>query len=157
MPTGRVVQAELGYGVIYLTITRELPDPIPATSGKAGGLDIGVIQFGVVTDGQEALAIAGRGLRSVKQGRAKAQATLRQKRARTKPGSRRRKRVNRARYRTSEKVERVTRNALHHAANQIVAFCLATGMTILYAGDLGTSTTKNGIAGPGGRIKRSGP
>jgi putative transposase len=124
MPTGRVVPAELGYGVIYLTITREMPDPAPPNSSKAGGLDIGVIQFGVVTDGQAAWAIAGRGLRSVAQGQAKPQAALRKKRGRTQPGSRRRKRLNRARYRTSEKAKRVTRNGLHHAANQIVAFCV---------------------------------
>ncbi|WP_053960333.1 RNA-guided endonuclease InsQ/TnpB family protein [Sulfobacillus thermosulfidooxidans] len=138
MPPGRVVQAELGFGELYITITREIPDPVPMASGKAGGLDIGVIHLGMVTDGQEALAISGRGLRSVKQGRAKAQAKLRKKRARTQPGSRRRQRLNRAQYRTSQKAERVARNALHHAANQIVAFCLAYGITLLYVGDLGT-------------------
>jgi putative transposase len=138
IPTGQVVQAELGFDEIYLTITREIPEPALTSAGKAGGLDIGVIHLGVVSDGHEALAISGRGLRSVKQGRAKAQARLRKKRTRTKPGSRRRKRLNRAQHRTSNKVERVMRNALHHAANQIVAFCVATGITILYAGDLGT-------------------
>jgi putative transposase len=111
---------------------------VRSPSGRAGGLDIGVIHLGLVSDGEEALAVSGRGLRSVKQGHAKAQAKLRKKRARTKPGSRRRKRLNRARHRASQKVERVTRNALHHAANQIVAFCLAYGITVLYAGDLGT-------------------
>ncbi len=133
-----MVQAELGYGEIYLTMTRELPDPLPVPSGKAGGLDMGVIHLGMVSDGHEALAISGRGLRSVKQGRAKVQAKLRKKRARTKPGSRRRKRLNRAQHRTRNKVERVTRSVLHHAANQIVAFCVAYGITVLYAGDLGT-------------------
>jgi len=137
-PTGQVVQAELGYGVVYLTVTRELPDPGPVPSSKAGGLDIGVIHLGMVSDGDAALAISGRGLRSVKQGRAKALTKLQQKRRRTKPGSRRRQRLNRARHRTSEQVERVTRNALHHAANQIVAFCVAHRITGLYAGDLGT-------------------
>ncbi len=85
-------------GAIYLTVTRERPDPVPVPSSKAGGLDIGVIHLGMVSDGAEALAISGRGLRSVKQGRANAQAKLRKKRARTTPGSRRRKRWNRARH-----------------------------------------------------------
>jgi putative transposase len=138
MPTGTMVQAELGYGAICLTVTRERPDPVPVPSSKAGGLDIGVIHLGMVSDGAEALAISGRGLRSVKQGRAKAQAKLRKKRARTTPGSRRRKRLNRARHRASQKVERVTRNALHHAANQIVDFCVTHPIAVLYAGDLGT-------------------
>ncbi|WP_020374168.1 RNA-guided endonuclease InsQ/TnpB family protein [Sulfobacillus thermosulfidooxidans] len=138
LPTGMRVQAELGYGEIFLTVTRILDDPQPPVSEKAGGLDIGVIHLGVVSDGQEALAVSGRGLRSIKQGRAKGLAHLQKKRRRTQSGSRRRKRLNRARHRISQKVERVTRNALHHAANQIVAFCLATGITMLYAGDLGT-------------------
>ena len=43
---------------------------------------------------------------------------------------------------TSRVVERVIRNALHHAANQIVAFCLVYGITIFYAGDLGTLNYK---------------
>ncbi|NMP23563.1 RNA-guided endonuclease InsQ/TnpB family protein [Sulfobacillus harzensis] len=142
MPDGQVVQAELGFGEIYLTVTREMPDPVPVPSNKAGGLDIGVIHLGMVSDGKEALAISGRGLRSVKQGRAKAHAKLQKKRVRTKPGSRRRQRLNRARQRVSRKANHVTRNALHQAANQIVAFCLATGLTILYAGDLRTLNHK---------------
>ncbi len=142
MPTGRVVQAELGFGELYLTITQELAEPVFPESGKVGGLDIGVIPLGMVSDGEAAIAVSSRGLRSVKQGRAKAQATLRKKRARTKPGSRRRKRLNRSRYRTSQKVERIIRNALHHAANQIVAFCLAYGITVLHTGALGTLNDK---------------
>ncbi len=62
------MQAELGYGEIYLTITREVPDPAAMPFDKAGGLDIGIIHLGLVSDGQEAWAISGRGLRSVKQG-----------------------------------------------------------------------------------------
>ena len=142
LPMGQMVQAEWGFGEIFLTMVREIAEPVPDPSGKAGGLDIGLIHLGMVSDGDHALAVSGRGLRSVKQGRAKAQAKLRKKRRRTKPGSRRRKRLNRARHRASQKVERVTRNALHHAANQIVAFCLAYGLTILYAGDLGTLNYK---------------
>ena len=142
IPTGRMVLAALGYGEICLTITREIAEPITIPSDKAGGLDIGVIHLGMVSDGKEALAVSGRGLRSVKQGRAKALAGFQKERHRTTPGSRRRQRLNRAHHRVSHKVERVTRNALHHAANQVVAFCLAYGITLLYAGDLGTLNHK---------------
>ena len=76
MPAGTVVQAELGYGEIYLTVTRDIAEPVPEPAGKAGGLDIGVIHLGMVSGGDHALAVSGRGLRSVKQGRAKAQARL---------------------------------------------------------------------------------
>ena len=140
MPTGTIVQAEFGYGEIFLTIAREMPDPL--TSSKAGGLDIGGIDLGMIADGKQALAISGRGLQSVKQGRARAQAKLCKKRTRTQSGSRRRKRLNQARHRVTQKVDRVTRNALHHAANQIVDFYVARQITILYAGDLTTLNHK---------------
>lgn len=156
MPTGTLVQAELGFGEIYLTITREMPAPRPACSGKAGGLDIGVIHLGMVSDGREALAISGRGLRSVKQGRAKALTKLQKKRSCTKPGSRRRQRLHRARYRTSQKSERITRNALHHAANQIVAACVASALPSCMRGILAPSITTHGTAVLGGRTKRWG-
>ena len=52
----------------------------------------------MIADGKQALAISGRGLQSVKQGRARAQAKLCKKRTRTQSGSRRRKRLNQARH-----------------------------------------------------------
>ncbi len=61
VPTGQVVQAELGFGGIYLTMVREITAPVPDSSGKAGGLDIGVIHLGMVSDGDEALAVSGEG------------------------------------------------------------------------------------------------
>ncbi|WP_242823858.1 RNA-guided endonuclease InsQ/TnpB family protein [Sulfobacillus thermosulfidooxidans] len=142
LPMGRLVQAELGFGEIHLTITRERDEPGVPASGNAGGLDIGSIWLGMVTDGHEALAIAGRGLRSVKQGRAKALARLQKKRSRTQPGSRRRKRLHRARHRLSQKVNQISRNALHHATNQIVEFCVTHQLAVLYTGDLGTLNHK---------------
>ena len=63
MPTGRVVQAELGFGELYLTITQELAEPVLPESGKAGGLDIGVIHLGMVSDGEEAVAVSGPAVR----------------------------------------------------------------------------------------------
>lgn len=136
LPEGRIVQAELGFSTLYLTITKEIPEPPATETPKAAGLDIGIIQLGVVSDGEKALAISGRGLRSVKQGRAKAHAKLRRKLARCKKGSRRWKKLKRARYRVTGKADRITKNALHHSANQIVDFCREQGVSTLHAGDL---------------------
>jgi len=136
LPEGKVVQAELGYGILYLTLTKEAPEPDMTESTKAAGLDLGIIHTGVVSDGQKVLAISGRGLRSVKQGRAKAQAKIRRKLAKCKKGSRRWKKLKRAMYRLTEKTDRIAKNALHHAANQIVGFCREQGVSTLYTGDL---------------------
>ncbi len=64
MPTGRVVQVELGFGKLCLTITQERAEPVFPESSKAGALDMGAIHLGKVFDGEEALALSGRGLRS---------------------------------------------------------------------------------------------
>lgn len=71
-----IVQAELGFSTIYLPLTRDIAEPVPSPSDKAAGLDIGVTHLGMITDGVDALAVAGRGPRSVKRGRAKALARL---------------------------------------------------------------------------------
>ncbi len=84
------------------------------------------IHLGMVSDGDEALAVSGRGLRFGKQGWTKALAKLQKKRSRTKPGSRRRKRPNRARHGVSQKVQPITQNTLHHAANQDSLLCRAS-------------------------------
>jgi putative transposase len=83
------------------------------------------------------LAIAGRSIRSVKQGRAKAHAEIRRKLSRCKHDSRRYKKLKRAMYARTNRAERITRNALHHAANQMVAFCKEQGIDVLYSGNLG--------------------
>ena len=57
IPTGRTRQTGLGFKPIYLTMTREISEsPLLAAS-----LDIGVIHLGVVSDGEHALVILGRG------------------------------------------------------------------------------------------------
>jgi putative transposase len=157
MPNGQIVQAELGYKTLYLTIKKKVVAATPSTTAleanyqqitvmpeevavkplKLGGLDNGIIQLGVLTDGEKMLAIAGRGIRSVKQGRAKAHAEIRRKLSRCKRGSRRYKKLKRAMYAHTNRAERITRNALHHAANQIVEFCREQGIDVLYSGDLG--------------------
>jgi putative transposase len=159
IPPGQIVQAELGYKTLYLTIKKKVAAPIVTTIStstnttspqlavetliptikplKLGGLDSGIIQLGVITDGEKMLAIAGRGIRSVKQGRAKAHAEIRRKLSRCKRGSRRYKKLKRAMYAHTNRAERITRNALHHAANQMVEFCQEQGIDVLYSGDLG--------------------
>ncbi len=130
LPPETIVQAELGYGKIFLTTIRTLEDPGATVSGKAGRVDIGSTRLGMVSHSQGALAVSGRDLRSVKQSRTEALARRQKKRCRTQPGSRRR--------RLSQKVNRGSRHALHPAANQVIEFCVTRELTVLYADDLGT-------------------
>ena len=137
LPEGRIVQAELGFGVLYLTAKKTVPDPQPAGTSGGAGLDVGVVHLGTVSDGEQTLAVSGRGLRSVKQGRAKAHGKLQKKLSRCQKGSRRWKKLKRAGYRITGQTKNIARNALHHAANQIVDFCQENRVSTLYTGDLG--------------------
>ncbi len=49
---------------------------------------------------------------------------------------RRWKKLKRAVYRVSGKTDRITKNVLHHTANQIVGFCRQQRVSILHAEDL---------------------
>lgn len=124
MPAGQVVQAELGYGEIYRTITREIADPVQPASGKTGGLNIGVIHLEMVSDGE-----AARGPPFRQAGAGESASAAAQEAGAHQTG---------VRHRSSQKVEWVTLNALHHAANQIMTFCVDHQVTGLYTGDLGT-------------------
>lgn len=106
-----MVQAELGYGEIYLTIAREIPDPVPIPSDKAEGLDIGVIHlFKRSRHGPTRVAAA------------------QTAQSRTTPGQ----------------PQSGTGDAqcVVSGRDQIVAFCVTYGISLLYAGGLGTLNHK---------------
>ncbi|HEX7324349.1 MAG TPA: transposase [Rhodanobacteraceae bacterium] len=121
LPPGKIVQVELGYRRIGVTLRRELAD-VPTRSGTAA-MDPGVIHLGVVTDGADSLSVVGRGLRSIVQGHNKAKAEIAAKRAHCQRHSRRWNRLGRALGKLSSRRENRTHNLLHHAANAVVRYC----------------------------------
>lgn len=134
--TGRVVQVELGFNTVYLTLSAEIPVQ-PRLFSRPGAGDLGVCNLIALTDGEETLIISGRGLRSIQQGRAKGIAALDTQIAKCKKGSRRRKKLVKAKWSLRRKADAQVRNLLHHAANQAVAFAVKKELTHVTTGDLG--------------------
>ncbi len=132
---GRIVQVELGYNRLYITVQKEIQVPVQ-TSDKAAGLDFGIIHTAVVTDGVNSIAIVGRGIRSIKQGHARNLAKLNKKIAKTEKGSKRRKKLLRKKYELIDRKNNLIRNALHQTSRIIVNFCADNNVAVLVAGDL---------------------
>lgn len=100
------------------------------------GLDPGIIHLAVVTDGDETLAVVGRGLRSIIQGHNKAKAEIFAKLDGCKKGSRRWKKLRRRLARLKRQRKNRVRNLLHHAANAVTAYCERRGIGTLVVGDI---------------------
>lgn len=134
IPDGKIVQAELAFGRLLLTVSREINDPVPGD--KVAAADLGLIHLAVVTDGEKSLSVLGRGLRSIKQGQAKALASMAMQQSRCQKGSRRWRKLQAAKRKRSTRVRDQARNALHHAANAVIGFCTAQGAGTLVVGNV---------------------
>lgn len=134
IPDGDIVQAEIAFGRLLLTVNQEVADPEPGN--KVLAADLGLIHLAAVTDGKESLAVVGRGLRSLKQGHAKALASIAMLRSRCKKGSRRWRKLQACKRKRSRRVQDQTRNLLHHAANALIGHCAEKQAGTLVVGDV---------------------
>jgi len=132
---GKIVQVELKYNKLFLTVKREV-EIEKNTSDKIAGLDIGIIHTAVITDGENDLAIVGRGIRSIKQGHAKNLAKISRKISKCKKGSNRKRKLAKAKRKLIQRTENLLRNALHHVSRKIVEFCVNNQISKLVIGDL---------------------
>lgn len=134
LPEGTLAQVEVAYGRVILTLKREAANvrPLP----NQGAVDLGICNLAAVTDGKETLIVSGRGLRSVQQGRAKSLAELAHRQSRCTKGSCRWRRLQKAKARLKRRTANLTRNLLHHAANQVREFCQTRGIGELAMGAL---------------------
>lgn len=114
---GRLVEVTLAYGVVRLVC--EVRGTAERASGPLVGVDLGVNTLVAATDGETAVLVSGRGLKAIVQYGNKTNATLRSRIDRAKPGSKRRKRLARARYRAADKVARKVCDALHKATRAV--------------------------------------
>ena len=111
--------------------------PMPAPAGDIAGIDLGEVHVAAITTTRRhALVLSGRLLRSWKQWRNKSHARLSEKLDRCTPGSRRRKRLLKAKAKTSAKCYRQQRDFLHKAAKQTVNFCAAESVARIVVGDV---------------------
>lgn len=119
-----------------LHVTYHVPEAEPAHQGHRATVDLGEIhQAAVSTDTDKALVVSGRGIRTLKRERAKSLGELAQKRSRCKPGSRRRKKLNRAARKVSQRAKRRIRDLRHKGTRKVIDFCVSEGVDQLYVGN----------------------
>ena len=114
---GRLVEVTLAYGVVRLVC--EVPEQPAAPLGPLVGVDLGVNTLVAATDGDTAVLVSGRGAKAIVQYRNKANAELRSRIDRCQRGSKRRKRLVRARYRMSDRCARKLKDTLHKATHAV--------------------------------------
>ncbi|MBL8149257.1 MAG: transposase [Blastocatellia bacterium] len=135
IPNGKIVQAELAFGKLLLTIQNEIEIEKPKVE-KVAATDLGSIHLGVVTDGTNSLAVVGRGLRSINQGKAKALAELSAVQSKCEKYSRCWKKLQATKRKILRKTDNQTYNLLHQAANEIVGYCEEKQVSKLVVGDI---------------------
>jgi len=135
LPQGKITGVELGLRELRLTLGNEV-EPAPSAGMNVVAADLGVIHQAVITDGVESLAVVGRGLRSLTQGKNKRLAELTSLIARCKKGSRRWRKLRRSKARMLNRYHKQTHNLLHHSANMIIDFCVAREAGKLVVGNV---------------------
>lgn len=114
---GRLMEVTLGYGIVRLVC--EVPAKPAREDAPIIGVDLGVNTIAAATDGTTAVLVSGREAKSIVQYRNKAQAELTSRIARAKRGSKRRKRLARAKYRMLEKQARRLKDVLHKSTRVV--------------------------------------
>ena len=111
--------------------------PPPLSTGEVAGIDLGEVHIAAVTTTRRhALVVTGRLVRSWKQGRNKAHASLQEKLSRCQADSRRVRRLRQRKAEISAQLYRRQREILHQAARKVVDFCQAEGVQRIVVGDV---------------------
>lgn len=135
MPMGKIVQAELGFRELRLTISNEIDKPSSAGLNTVAA-DVGIIHTAVMTDGVKSLGIVGRGMRSLTQGKNRKLAFYTQALSKCKKGSRKSRKLRIAKAKMLNRYENRTHNLLHHVVNQMLDFCVSSEAGTLIVGDI---------------------
>jgi putative transposase len=110
--------------------------PMTATGTNVVSVDLGEVHPAVVGDSQEATLITCRARRHAKQGHNKRLASLTQALSKTRKGSRRHKRLVRAKVRMTAKQTRVLRDMEHKISRAIVEGAVARQANTIVMGDV---------------------
>lgn len=106
------------------------------TTNKHATADLGQIhQAAVATNDGDALVVSGRGIRSLKRLHSKQLGEIASKRSRCKKGSRRWRKLSKARAKITLRFERRVRDLRHKGTRQVVDFCKKRGVESLYVGN----------------------
>jgi len=119
-----------------------VPASSPASAEASSSLpvrataDLGEIhQAAITTTTGKGLIVAGRGMRSIKQGYNRTLGRLSRLQSRCQKGSKRWRRLQYTKERERGKKERRVRDLRHKGTRQVVEFCRAEGVQTLYVGD----------------------
>ena len=139
--TGKAA-CEIVWNGVYneLHVTLEVPDlkeePAIGQTEIHATADLGQIhQAAQATEGGAALIVSGRGIRSLKRLLSKQLGQIARKRSRCKKGSRRWRKLQRARARVSLRTERRVRDLRHKGTRQVIDFCVEEAVTDLFVGN----------------------
>lgn len=114
---GRLMEVSLAYGVVRLVC--EVPAVPPAEKPVVVGVDLGVNSLLAATDGETAIVVSGREAKAIVQYRNKRLATIKSRLSRTKPGSRKHKRLARRKHKMLDKCSRKIRDLCHKATRAV--------------------------------------
>jgi putative transposase len=110
--------------------------PVMRTTGASVAVDMGEVHPAVVTDGNTALVISARELRSTGQGLAKAISLLDARKARMKPGSKRYRRMTKAKAKARRVANARQRDILHKVSRAVVDYAVETNAKEIVIGDV---------------------
>lgn len=127
----------------WLHVVIEKPFLNKVQGGNKAAIDPGEIHAVTMTDGQEAVVISGRLLRSLHRLRNKKLRWFQMAISRTKKGSRRRRKLLNAKYRFLNNIDRRIEHVLHAISAEAVRWCIARGITTVYVGDPSGVREKN--------------
>lgn len=138
IPQSLVRTAEILWrkGRYVLTYTSEYAEADPVASGLRAGGDIGEIHpVALCAEDGSGLVVSGREVRSIKRRRNKSLGQFARALARCKKGSRRWKKLRRARARMKSKSDNQVRDLLHQATRKAVNWCAEHQVSELLIGD----------------------
>jgi putative transposase len=119
---------------LHISIPSAPPEELPGTVRAA--VDLGEIHLAAVsTSTGAALVVSGRGIRSLKRRQNMVFGKIARRRSRCKKGSRRWRRLQRARLKTSARTKRQLRDLRHKGTRKVIEFCVVHQVGALYIGN----------------------
>ena len=123
-------------GRYILSYTAEYQDAEPVEAGLRAGIDIGEIHpVAVCVENGVGLVVSGREVRSLKRRRNKSLGWFSKAFSRCKKGSRRYRKLIRAKGRLKSKTDDQVRDLIHHATRKAIDWCMDHKVSVLVIGD----------------------
>lgn len=132
-----ILQAQLVWhrNQYWLHVTVEKPALLKVQGNVCAAIDPGKVHALTITDGNDALVISGRLLRSLNRLRNKVLRQLQRAISKTKEGSRKRRKLLAKKYRFLNWVERRIEHILHAISASAVRWCLGRSVRTVYIGN----------------------